>query len=84
MIFTSLLYGFGGQYRESDEDASGEWMLNSEQSVEALTWLKESMGNGVVDPASITYTDRNVMNTFMAGDVAFVTGWSSYWTTTKQ
>ncbi len=81
--FTSLLYGFGGQYRESDEDASGEWMLNSEQSVEALTWLKESMGNGVVDPASITYTDRNVMNTFMAGDVAFVTGWSSYWTTTN-
>lgn len=81
--FTSFLYGFGGQYRENDAEASGEWMLNSKQSVEALTWLKDSMENGVIDPASTTYTDRNVMNTFMAGDVAFTTGWSSYWATTN-
>ena len=81
--FTSLLYGFGGQYRENDAEASGEWQLDSESAVAAVNWLKESLQNGVLDPASITYTDRNVMNTFMAGDVAFVTGWSSYWTTTN-
>ena len=77
------MYGFGGQYREDDQEASGAWELNSENAVAAMTWLQESMENGVVDPASITYSDRNVMNTFMAGDVAFVTGWSSYWTATN-
>lgn len=81
--FTSLIYGFGGQYRENDEEASGAWQLDSKSAIDAITWMKESMENGVLDPASTTYTDRNVMNTFMTGDVAFVTGWSSYWTTTN-
>ncbi|WP_095175166.1 MULTISPECIES: extracellular solute-binding protein [Blautia] len=81
--YTALLYGFGGQYREDDENSSGDWKLNSEESIEALTWFRDSMENGIADPASTTYTDRNVMNTFMAGDVAFVTGWSSYWTATN-
>ncbi len=81
--FTAMLYGFGGQYRENDAEASGAWQLNSDYAAACMTWLKESMENHVIDPASTTYTDRNVMNTFMAGDVAFVTGWSSYWTTTN-
>ena len=81
--YTALLYGFGGQYREDDENSSGNWKLNSEESLDALTWFRDSMENGIADPASTTYTDRNVMNTFMAGDVAFVTGWSSYWTATN-
>ena len=81
--YTALLYGFGGQYREDDENSSGNWKLNSEESLDALTWFRDSTENGIADPASTTYTDRNVMNTFMAGDVAFVTGWSSYWTATN-
>lgn len=81
--YTAILYGFGGQYRENDAEASGAWQLDSDRAVAAMTWLQKSMKNGVIDPASTTYTDRNVMNTFMAGDVAFVTGWSSYWMTTN-
>ena len=81
--FTALLYGFGGQYRENDLQADGEWKLDSDEAIATVTWMKDSLENGVLDPASITYTDRNAMNSFMTGDVAFVTGWSSYWTATN-
>lgn len=73
--WTGLLYNFGGKYR----DADGKWVFDSDNAVEALTMLVDSINNGLADPASITYNDRTVLNPFMAGDIPFVLDWAFAW-----
>ena len=38
--------------------------------------MYDSMQDGWADPASITYTDRDCLDPFMAGDTAFVMNWA--------
>lgn len=70
--FTSVLYAYGGQYTNE----AGEWVFNSEQGVQALQMILDSIADGTADPASVTYTDRDVLDPFMAGDTAFVSNWA--------
>ncbi len=71
-----LMNSFG---EDSWFDESGKWNLNSEKAKVALDFFVGTIKNGIADPASITYDDRQVLNTLAAGDVAFVLNWSFAW-----
>ena len=71
-MYTSLLNGCGGAW----QDADGNWIFNDEKGVQALDILVSTIGNGIADPASITYDDRTDLDPLMAGDVAFVPNWA--------
>lgn len=62
----------GGEMR----DDSGNWIFNDEKGVAGLNLMVESIKNGNADPGSINYTDREVLNPFMAGDIPFVLNWA--------
>lgn len=69
---TTMIYGFGGQWQNED----GSFAFNSDASEKALQFMYDSMKDGWADPASITYTDRDCLDPFLAGDTAFVMNWS--------
>ena len=62
----------GGSMR----DDSGNWIFNDENGVAGLKLMVDSIQNGNADPGSINYTDREVLNPFMAGDIPFVLNWA--------
>lgn len=62
----------GGSMR----DDSGKWIFNDEKGVAGLSLMVDSIKNGNADPGSINYTDREVLNPFMAGDIPFVLNWA--------
>lgn len=70
--YAGILKSFGGEWK----DKNGSWILNSENSVAALAFLTESMEDGFIDPASITYDDTAALNSLMAKDIIFTTSWS--------
>ena len=60
----------------SMQDDNGNWIFNDENGVAGLKLLVDSIQNGNADPGSINYTDREVLNPFMAGDIPFVLNWA--------
>lgn len=62
----------GGSMR----DDNGNWIFNNENGVTGLNLMVDSIKNGNADPGSINYTDREVLNPFMAGDIPFVLNWA--------
>ncbi|GIO85329.1 ABC transporter substrate-binding protein [Paenibacillus faecis] len=73
--FAEFLGSFGGKFM----DETGKPVFNDEKGVQALTFMADSMKNGVIDKASINYNDRQVLDAFKNGKTAFVAGWSFYW-----
>jgi len=69
---TTMIYGFGGSWQNED----GTFAFNSQESAAALQFIYDSMQDGWADPASITYSDRDCVDPFLAGDTAFVMNWS--------
>ena len=69
---TTMIYSFGGTWQNED----GTFNINNEGSKDALRFIYDSMQDGWADPASITYTDRDCLDPFMAGDTAFVMNWA--------
>lgn len=57
-------------------DDNGNWVFNNENGVAGLKLMVDSIQNGNADPGSINYTDREVLNPFMAGDIPFVLNWA--------
>lgn len=66
------LYASNGSWK----DASGAWTLDSAESASGMNLIIDSIANGIADPGSISYTDRDVLNPFMAGDIPFVLNWN--------
>ena len=60
----------------SMQDDNGNWIFNNENGVAGLNLMVDSIKNGNADPGSINYTDREVLNPFMAGDIPFVLNWA--------
>ena len=69
---TTMIYSFGGTWQKED----GSFDINSESANNAVQFMYDSMQDGWADPASITYTDRDCLDPFMAGDTAFVMNWA--------
>ena len=73
---TTMIYAFGGEWQDKD----GAFAFNSDATKEALQFMYDSMQDGWADPASITYSDRDCLDPFLAGDTAFVMNWSYVYT----
>ncbi len=72
---TTMLSAFGGAWT----DEEGKMTFNSEAGVNALNFMRQSIEEGWADPASTTYTDRDALDPFIAGDTPFVMNWSFAW-----
>jgi len=69
--FTVLLYGNGGTFL----DASGKPAFNNEKGVEVLTWMKQTIDDGLTNPTSISADEMAVETDFLAGKSAFAVNW---------
>jgi multiple sugar transport system substrate-binding protein len=69
--FVVLLYGNGGSFM----DASGAPAFNSPEGVATLQWMVDSIDAGITNPASVTYLEEDVRNTFSQGKAAFALNW---------
>lgn len=68
---STLICSFGGSWK----DSSGKFAFNSPECVQAIEFMVDSVKDGWADPSSVSYSDRNILDTFLAGDTAFVTNW---------
>jgi multiple sugar transport system substrate-binding protein len=69
--FTALLYGNGGKFL----DENGQPVFNDEKGVAVLEWMKKTIDDGLTNPASVTYLEGDVLNTFNQGKAAFALNW---------
>jgi multiple sugar transport system substrate-binding protein len=69
--FTALLYGNGGQFL----DSAGKPAFNNAQGVQVLTWMKQSLDDGLSNPASVTDLETNVLDVMNQGKAAFSLNW---------
>lgn len=69
--YVALLYGNGGSFM----DDAGKPAFNNEQGVKTLQWMVDSIDAGITNPASISYVEEDVRNTFSQGKAAFALNW---------
>ena len=69
--FTALLYGNGAKFLD-DKDQP---VFNDEKGVAVLEWMKKTIDDGLTNPASVTYLEGDVLNTFNQGKAAFALNW---------
>ena len=69
--FTVLLLGNGGAFL----DASGKPVFNDEKGVQTLTWMKQTLDDGLSSPSSVASDENAVRDNFMAGKSAFAVNW---------
>jgi multiple sugar transport system substrate-binding protein len=69
--FTSLLFGNGGAFL----DASGKPVFNNEKGVQVLTWMKQTIDDGLTNPSSVSADENAVETDFLAGKSAFASNW---------
>ncbi len=69
--FTVLLFGNGGAFL----DASGKPVFNNDKGVQILTWMKQTIDDGLTNPASVTSDENAVEADFLAGKSAFAVNW---------
>src|SRR5258706_157246 len=69
--FAVLLFGNGGAF----VDASGKPAFNDDKGVQILTWMKQTIDDGLSNPASISSDENAVEANFLAGKSAFAVNW---------
>lgn len=69
--FTALLYGNGGKFL----DESGKPVFNDEKGVATLSWMKQTIDDGLTNPASVSDLEGDVVNVFNSGKAAFALNW---------
>jgi len=69
--FVALLYGNGGTFM----DDAGKPAFNNAAGVKTLQWMVDSIDSGITNPASISYVEEDVRNTFSQGKAAFALNW---------
>ena len=69
--FTVLLFGNGGAFL----DASGKPVFNDEKGVQILTWMKQTLDDGLSNPSSVSSDEMAVDTDFLAGKSAFAVNW---------
>jgi multiple sugar transport system substrate-binding protein len=71
--YAQLLGAFGGQFT----DSSGKLVINQGAGVQALTWMKKTIDDGLTDPASLTFLEDDVNKSMAAGKTAMELNWES-------
>jgi multiple sugar transport system substrate-binding protein len=69
--FAVLLFGNGGSF----VDASGKPAFNNDKGVQALTWMKQTIDDGLTNPSSVSSIENDVEADFLAGKSAFAVNW---------
>jgi multiple sugar transport system substrate-binding protein len=69
--FTVLLFGNGGAF----VDASGKPAFNNDKGIQTLTWMKQTIDDGLTNPSSVSSDEAAVEADFMAGKSAFAVNW---------
>ena len=69
--FTVLLFGNGGAFL----DANGKPVFNDEKGVQALAWMKQTIDDGLTNPAAVSSDEMAVEADFLAGKSAFAVNW---------
>lgn len=68
----TLLYGNGGGL----VDEAGNPIFNNAAGVAAMTWMVDTIDEGLTNPASISYVEEDVRNVFSQGRAAFANNWN--------
>jgi multiple sugar transport system substrate-binding protein len=71
--YAVMLGSFGGQFT----DSSGKLDVNNKAGVEALTWMKKTIDDGLTDPASLTFLEDDTDKSMAAGKTAMELNWES-------
>ncbi len=69
--FTVLLFGNGGAFL----DANGKPVFNNDKGVQVLTWMKQTIDDGLSNPSSVASEENAVEADFLAGKSAFAVNW---------
>ena len=69
--YAVLLFGNGGSF----VDASGKPAFNNDKGVQALTWMKQTIDDGLSNPSSVSSDENAVEADFLAGKSAFAVNW---------
>ena len=69
--FTVLLFGNGGAFL----DANGKPSFNNDKGVQVLTWMKQTIDDGLSNPSSVASDENAVEADFLAGKSAFAVNW---------
>ena len=69
--YTVLLFGNNGAFL----DASGKPAFNNDQGVQVLTWMKQTLDDGLSNPSSVASDENAVEADFLAGKSAFAVNW---------
>ena len=69
--WVTLLEGNGGKL----VDEAGNPMFNDEIGVETLTWMLQTIDDGITNPASVSYVEEDVRNVFSQGKAVFALNW---------
>ena len=71
--YAQMLGAFGGTFT----DASGKLAVNDAAGVQALTWMKQTIDDGLTDPASLTFLEDDTDKSMAAGKTAMEINWES-------
>ncbi len=69
--WVTLLYGNGGRL----VDEEGKPAFNDAIGVETLTWMIQTIDEGITNPASVSYVEEDVRNVFSQGKAVFALNW---------
>src|SRR4051812_22058405 len=71
--YAVVLGAFGGQFT----DSSGKLDVNNKAGVEALTWMRQTITDGLTDPASLTFLEDDTDKSMASGKTAMELNWES-------
>jgi len=71
--YAQLLGAFGGTFT----DSSGKLIVNQGPGVQALTWMKKTIDDGLTDPASVTFLEDDTDKSMASGKTAMELNWES-------
>lgn len=74
--FDVMLKLFGGEWMNEDRS---EFIFNNEAGVNALTYMKEILDEGLVPRAALETSDWDNFHFFLAGDQPFEINWNFVW-----
>ena len=69
--FTVLLFGNRGAFL----DVNGQPVFNDDKGVKILTWMKQTLDDGLSNPSSVSADENAVRDNFIAGKAAFAVNW---------
>ena len=75
-VFLEMIEGFGGYWLNAKSNLIG---LDQVPGVEAASWLKSLITDGVSPEAVTNFAEQEALQSFRAGDSAFMRNWPYAW-----